>query len=506
MQSQQIPSDLVRSTVEVAASERLALIQQRLTTRSNLLAMADRLTLFDDKPGFSRTEIVDALRAAIEVEEIVLAGGRRRGEALAAAFTVTFKSRSPVTAARVANELVTMVLQENLETRAARASQTREFLQKKSEDLAVELGRIESEVAEFKTSNSASLPDSLTTRQAELLSLQQRLFELEGQRVGLEERRRALQDAIVSGAPVDITAAQLTPEQRQLQQLQQQLAQARGIYSNSHPTIRSLRSSIASLEAAIAAGGSSTGNAGQNSAGMNARLLKDQQQRALDLTNRQLELLARQINEATTRSASLKTSIEATPDTEIALTSMLRKREDLANQHQIAARKYTAAADGEELEINRQAERYEIIEQAQIPEEPDSPPRKLISIAGFGGSIVIGMLLMVVFELTNRTIRTTRNLVSQVGIAPIVAIPMIRTTQESAQRRITSGVYVLLLIALGAGILFLIDQYVAPLDRLTTKIMDDAHLTPIVDDARERFAGIQERIFAWLRSAIGGGA
>lgn len=505
VQSQQIPNELVQSTVNVRAAERLALIQQRLTTRQNLLELADRLRIFEDKPQMSSTDIVEALRESILVEEIALSDRPSR-VTQAAAFTVTYNSRSPVNAARVANELVTMVLQENLETRAKRAADTRTFLDKKSRDLAVELSRIEGEIARFKIENAEALPTSLHNRQSELSDLRERRYGLLQQRVTLEERRRALREGIDAGVLLsDGTESPRTPEERKLDTLKQQLAEARGVFASGHPSIRALRSRIASLEASIVSSRESslaTSDAprGESAGGE----IQTDRERQLTLIDRQYKLFVERIDAANKRIKSLEESIAATPDTEIALSALERRRSDLAAQHQSASVKSAKAADGEELELNRQAERYEILEQAQIPQTPDSPPRKLIAAGGFGGSIMLGFGLIVLLELMNRTIRTSRHLTTQIGLTPIVTIPMIRTSQEVTKRRLTTGVYVLLLIGLGFGIVFMIDQYVTPIDRLVTNFLDDAQLTPIVEEARERFAGSIDALKGWLRRLTGG--
>ena len=49
VQSQQIPTELVRPTVTSAAQERIQVIQQRTMTRDNLIAIADKFQLFPDK-------------------------------------------------------------------------------------------------------------------------------------------------------------------------------------------------------------------------------------------------------------------------------------------------------------------------------------------------------------------------------------------------------------------------------------------------------------------------
>lgn len=506
VQSQQIPSELVQSTVQVAAVERLALIQQRLTTRENLLAMADRLQIYENNTQMSRTEIVADLRQSIEVEEILLRQNRNsRVAAQAAAFTVTYASRNPVMAARVANELVTMVLQENLETRSRRASETRQFLDKKTRDLASAINQIETEIAAFKAQNAASLPGSLSSRQAEYRDLQLRKFGLEQQKVTLEEQLNALRAAVETGIPVDGSRPETSPSELELEQMRRKLSQARGVYSDSHPTIRGLRSRIASMEAAMLAEKlEAVAVAGPTTAEERAKLMLSNQERNVALTERQLQLIDRQISEIGDRVQKLIESIERTPDTEIALAQLLRRSVELVAQHKDASRKSAVAADGEELEVNRQAERYEIIEQAQIPEEPDSPPRKLIAAGGFGGSIAIGLGLMFLFEFMNRSIHTSRQLARQVGLEPIVTIPLIRTPRENVRRRV---VFVGTLLGLG-GIATLmgagIHYFVTPIDTLVTNLLDDTNLTPIVEQARERFSGTLDRLLSWLRTATGG--
>lgn len=497
VQSQQIPNDLVRTTVEVAAGERLALIQQRLTTRSSLLDMAERMQLYENRPRMSRTEIVEDIRSSIEIEEIAL-GGRRaaRRDTLASAFTVTYRAESPVIAARVANELVTMVLRDNIENRSRRASETRQFLQKKKQDLATDLSRAETAIADFKAENAGALPETMNSRQDELLNVQQRVFELETQRLTLDSGRRELEDAIDRGLTFAQAGGGRTQAEQQLEVLKRQLAEARGIFSGSHPKIKALQASIASLEASIASEGGGVGDDGVASS-------RSELRRRLERVQRQLDLMDKEINSHSERMAELRDSIARTPDVEIALDALLRNRDALAAQLQDATLKEAQAADGEILEVNRQAERFEILEQAQIPEEPDSPPRKLISIAGFGGSIAMGFALIILVELLNRTIRTTRGLVAHVGIAPIVAIPLIRTTEENAKRRVSTAVYLLLLLALGAGFLFLIDQYVAPLDRLVANMIDDANLTPLVEEAREKVALLMQQGRGLLRDLLG---
>src|SRR3984893_2968722 len=71
VQSQQIPSELVRPTVTNAAQERIQVIQQRTMTRDNLIAIADKYQLFPDKRTLmSVTELVELFKKQIKIAPV----------------------------------------------------------------------------------------------------------------------------------------------------------------------------------------------------------------------------------------------------------------------------------------------------------------------------------------------------------------------------------------------------------------------------------------------------
>ena len=60
VESQQIPVDLVRPTVTAGSKERIQVIEQRVMTRDNLLAIMDKYQMFADRRDrLSRTELLD---------------------------------------------------------------------------------------------------------------------------------------------------------------------------------------------------------------------------------------------------------------------------------------------------------------------------------------------------------------------------------------------------------------------------------------------------------------
>src|SRR4029079_3982045 len=122
-ESQQIPSELVKSTVSAVANERIHVISQRILTRDNLLSIASKYQLFGGKRAqMTGTEMVDWMRANTLIKPVDMRIASRPN-AVTLAFTVGFEHEVPTVALRVAGEFVTMILSEDVRVRTAFASE-----------------------------------------------------------------------------------------------------------------------------------------------------------------------------------------------------------------------------------------------------------------------------------------------------------------------------------------------------------------------------------------------
>jgi len=205
VESQQIPTDLVRPTVTTTAKERIQVIQQRVTTRENLLAIADKYKMYADRRDrLSRTELLDLMRENIKVEPVDLDPGRgRRTDTIAV--TVGFMDRRADVATKVANELLTLFLNEDARNRTNRAVDTTKFLGREAQRLEGEVSAVDAKIAEFRQQQQQQLQSGLTVQQP--------------------------------GAPVSPLAA-----------AKAELAMKRAIYTKSHPEIRRLQGQVEALE------------------------------------------------------------------------------------------------------------------------------------------------------------------------------------------------------------------------------------------------------------------
>src|SRR5689334_22514876 len=155
VQSQQIPTELVRPTVTSAAQERIQVIEQRTMTRDNLLAIADKFQLFPDKRSLiSVTELVALIRkqAKIAPVDVQLDFRQRSRDNPTIVFAVGFEYSDPQIAARVANELMTRILNEDLRDRTSRATDTTKFLTREVQKLSADNAALDAKIAQLKLS------------------------------------------------------------------------------------------------------------------------------------------------------------------------------------------------------------------------------------------------------------------------------------------------------------------------------------------------------------------
>ena len=321
------------------------------------------------------------------------------------------------------------------------------------------------------------MPDSLEFRRAEFADLDERMFEREQRRFGLEEAKRALEQALITGAGTQVER-QLTRDEQQLRDLELTYAQQSAIYSENHPTLRAMAARIKVLRQKI-----NPATAEGDSASFRETEIA-QQIKVID-TQLALHSQQRMVDEA--RMASLEASIAKTPDVEMVLNALDRRHSELQVQYQQAVLKQAEAEIGEQLEINRQAERFEIIEHAQVPDASAAPNRKLIAAGGVFGSAALGVALMVLVEMLSTVIHTPRDLELRLKLRPVVTVPYIRIAAEIRRRRFRMvGVMLAVFVIVPSG-LFAVDKYYLPLPLLIERLLDRTGLDVVLQQIERRF-------------------
>lgn len=260
IESQQIPRDLVRSTVTSFADERIQVIKQRVMTSSTLVDIINKFDLYkDERKKSPRSVIVDNMRNSISVRRVsadVIDPQGGHVEKATIAFTISFESERPQVAQTVTNEIVTRFLSENTRTRTESASQTAEFLTRQVNEQGQKIAEIEQQIGAYKDEYQDALPENLGLNQEMLRRAEDQLNQAENEIINLQERQTflnanltALKEMSPKGnSKNEPQGPRETPEQQRLKELRAKYVSLAAVYGESHPDVQAARRQLEAFE------------------------------------------------------------------------------------------------------------------------------------------------------------------------------------------------------------------------------------------------------------------
>jgi protein tyrosine kinase modulator len=250
VESPEIPATLVQPTVTAAAAERMQVIQQRIMTRENLLSIIKKFGLFQSQQTWmSGTQLIDLMKERISIELVdvdALNPKSRQSTNSAVAFTIGFEYENPELAMKVANEILTLVLNEDVRGRTSRATETTQFLAREVKRLQEELDKLDTQLGEAKRQSAQQTDDAADPLKARMVAL--------------------------NAMKTDLLAKS-------------------SVYSEAHPALKSLRKRIAALEREISGMTKASPASSQGSPEQVIEQLNDRQtylQNALDDASKKL--------------------------------------------------------------------------------------------------------------------------------------------------------------------------------------------------------------------------
>jgi succinoglycan biosynthesis transport protein ExoP len=504
IEQQEMPQELVRSTVTSYADERVQVISKRVMTTETMLGIIKRYDLYPkERAKDTREALLAQMRKDIGLKMIsadVIDPRSGHPTSATIAFDVSYTSVSPDLAAKVANELTTLYLNENLSNRTQLARDATTFLEAEGDRLNKRIGELEAELEKFKEKHFKQLPEQTQLNMQLLDRTQDELRELESRKSSLEQQRVFLEAQLVQLKPNSVvfseTGERIVSSADRLKQARSQLDSARALYSPDHPDVIRLEREVEGLQKDVDAASAATGSP---SSAVTASEANDLQRR-LDAAKSQLAearerygpehpdrvRLEREVQTLASELAAAPPPPPATPKLSVkqadnpayvqiqaelsatindldSLTSQAAKLHALANsytndvslapqveqQYRELTRDYdntrlkyaeirsksTEAKTAQDLEADRKGERFTLIEPPLPPEEPVSPNRRMIFIAGVVLSAGLAFGVLWLLESMDTSVRGRLDLLKLTGVAPLALVPPIGTESEQRAHR-----------------------------------------------------------------------
>jgi uncharacterized protein involved in exopolysaccharide biosynthesis len=471
IEQQNIPDDLVQSTITSYADERIQVISQRVMSTDNLATLVQAHRLYgygqDDESIVTK---VTKLRESISVEPIsadVFNKNSGRPGRATIAFTVAVQNQDPKVAHELAMEVTDLFLEENRRSRAEQSLETVAFLQSQAAAYQSEIDRIEGEISKFKSEYQGMLPENVNLSLQALEREERRSTEIRSEIRSQEERIRYLQDErrmlmAQAGGAVDRMAelqeefarvsAKYAPNhpdvlrlRREIEilrqsggetadgesaaaiaQVQRELAAAKERYSANHPDVVRLQRTLAALEEQ-----SESGEAGSITVASPAVRQIDselRERRAIlsGLRQTQAELIS--------SISALEDDLQGVPEVERQYRMLTRRYEEAVDRHDQIQTKLAAARMSSELETEQLGERFTPIDPPRLPTSPASPNRLGILALGVVLAGAISIAALALADVSDSSVRNARDIQELLGVPPLASIPLVETRVDRRKR------------------------------------------------------------------------
>ena len=468
VESQQIPPDLVKATVTSFADERIAIIKQRVMTRDNLFRIIQKYRLYpDDVDKLTTSTLIDNMRDSISVELLSADVQGVKGGKATIAFKVGFDYEKPEITHKVANELVTLFLDENVKARTERATETTEFLTQELDRLKVELESVENKVATFKQEHANSLPEHLDMHMGMLQRADSDIKELDREYKSTQEELRYLDVELTSAKSSAKATSSEVMAISELDKAKAELERALVTYKETHPTIRALKRKIETLEKTSVT--PSEVKASKTDIATDLVVAKIQAQ--IEAAKVRLKSLADQKRGLQEKTSQLQAQVTQSPQVERGLFTLMRDYENAKSKYEEVKSKQVNAKIAENLESENKAERFSMLEPPIFPDKPIKPNRKKIIALGIFLGLASAIALVTLLETLDKRIRGVESLTALINMRPLVIVPYITTQVELKRKKYLIKYVLAAIVALTLLLLVIIHFAVMPLDLLIVKLM-----------------------------------
>lgn len=515
IEQQDIPSDLVQTTITSYAQQRIEEIKQRIMTIGNIMGIVEEFGLYTDRElkRKTRTEIAEEFRDAVSIRPIsaeVVDPRSGRPSMAVIAFSLAFDGDVPNKVQKVTNEITTLYLDENLKERAQQTKSTSAFLTTEAKMLSEDLERLDANIAEFKEINKGALPELNQFNRSVVDRTESQINDLAFQIKELEKRKIQLVGDLTQlspTAPVVLSTGQtVLGDADRLKALQSQLRQYEAAYRDDHPDILRLRREIGAI---LESSGSSPQyediakqlkyerdllaelknkytadhpeiiKSARVIEGLENTLASSIQAEAevkpdnpaylvlktrLDATNEDIRANKEKVRELRTKIERYESNLSRGPEVERDYQRILRDYQNTYAKYQEIRAKQMSAELAENLESERKGERFTLIQPPELPIDPVSPNRTALVILGLFLAVGAGLGLAILVEAADDAVYGTADISSITAAAPLAIISYMETSDEEVKHNRKRIYIVLGIIALGILSLVLFHFFIKPLD------------------------------------------
>jgi protein tyrosine kinase modulator len=445
VEGQRVPDNYVKPVITSDFTQRIATLQQQVLSQNRLRPMVERLGI--TKPE-EQSKVISGIQTNMMVQPVIAAitagtpgkkGKPSANSVPVPGFNVVYTDSNPNRSQQICNEMTSLILEENLRTRAEVAQGTTDFLTRQLEDAKRDLDQQDAKLAAFKRQYMGQLPGDADNNVRILMSMNTQL-DASTQTLGRAQQDKAYTESMLAQQLAAWKSSQSTSNpqtlQQQLDALQSQLLQLQARYTPDHPDVIKTKADIAEVQKrlnqvnAAAANANATDTTNKSSAAeppeiRQLRLQVHQYQNVIEQATSDQKRLQSQINLYQSRTAM-------SPGIEEQYKLLTRDYDNAQSFYRDLLTKKSSSEMATNMENQQQGEQMRILNPAGLPDSPSFPNRPLFAGGGLGAGLALGIVLAIWLEVRDKSIRTEKDAAVAMDLPLLVSVPWVGDGDQAA--------------------------------------------------------------------------
>jgi polysaccharide biosynthesis transport protein len=424
-----IPQELIKTTVVSYANQQIEVIEGRVMTLDTLTALVQAYDPYPDMPQLSARQKAQRIIADTTLERVDPVTFEPLLESTA--FSLHYQNADPNRASIVCGRLADLFLTYHQRERAEQAKAAANFIAQGASNLAKELTQLDEQYAQLRVKYGEALPDAKDRNEAGRDRADRDLDAVERD-LRAAQQQESLLELQLNGISPNLLSNK--GDMTDLATVKALLADAEQRYTPDHPDVKRLRAALASL---IAQGAKDTGTPLAKADNPEYIRVAGQLQAA------HKEVQALEGNEAKVRAqyAQYTDLLRRSPEAEREFNELQRQRDSVQLQYQQMQDKLKSAELGQVFEESggKQGEHFSLIRAPFAASTPYYPNRLGLILLGFVLGGAVAAVAVSVAEVTDVTIRGSRDLIGLEDIRLLGGIPEILRPDDRRHFRLVWG-------------------------------------------------------------------
>lgn len=331
-------------------------------------------------------------------------------------FQLAFTSEDPEKAARIANRIAEMFVDDQLKSKLVTTTRVNAWLEERLATLKDEVARAEAAVQRYRVEHNlvtAGGEEGPTLSDQELADLNRELIVARAELAEKRARLRAMREARARGGLDAVPEVASSPVILNLRNEETRLlreeAELSGLYGARHPRMLQLQREKEELQAKIAA----------------------ELARVAQTLENDVRAVAARVAALESQLSGVKARTAVNREAEVRLRELERQAETSRQLYEAFLQRYKETREQQEIVEPD----VRIVAKATPPSSPSSPGPRLFAAAGFGVFFVIGAFVAILRDRMDRGLRSAKEVEAVLGLPTLARVPALKLKRGQPPHR-----------------------------------------------------------------------